>query len=221
MAVHTRVILLWIFLRSTSALSHNGVYKIVGIPGTGTQHLPESYVKTFARWQLTPSHGLVPATLEPLPLQHKQVRPSLNFLIKGGTPAYIMAGLQISTTGQQVLAQQWTTFRTAVEPNFRLVVYQGNADGADERILLVDSQRLRSMVEQLGMALSMANTTAVIADAFHVVSMPLDWIPVEKDDTVTCVLTAENDAREVFTLDQDLVEMTATSLLIVGPNMGN
>jgi len=209
-----------------------------------------------------------------------RIRPALDVLVKGGVPSYVMAGLQCSTFGGNeqgdatepesspaaptettqegaavpalllLLAEQWTTFATAVEPNFRLAVYRGIADGADARLAFVDSSTVRGTVERLGVLLSESGdrkgkggdsdglseieNSAVLSDGFHIVSVPLaeEWISVVEEeeeeeeeeegggngsggDILTCFLTAEADIRELFTLDESLVEMTATSFLKV------
>jgi hypothetical protein len=74
-----------------------------------------------------------------------QARPALEFLIKSGIPTYVMAGLQLqhqsSSSDNNIsnnniksipLARQWTTFGYAVEPNFRIEVFQ-HADDDDIR----------------------------------------------------------------------------------------
>jgi hypothetical protein len=61
-----------------------------------------------------------------------------------------------------------------------------------------------------------------LSQGFHIISVPIlpDWIPISTEnggaeDLLTCVLTAEADPREIFTLDEGLLEMTATSFLQV------
>jgi hypothetical protein len=132
---------------------------------------------------------------------------------------YAFAGLEVHGADQPKLAHQWITFGTSVEPNFRMVVFKGPEDGTDDRLALVTPDQVRDALERLGNAMSRSGSVDLTM-GFHVVSVPLlrDWLSVESSDqdekqVVTCVLTAERDPREVFTLSDDLIEMTATSLL--------
>jgi hypothetical protein len=214
-----------------STVSALGSIKIVGISGTGTQLLPKSYVQSFHRWQLDGEGNLSKrqkketgdlSTVSSASL----IRPTLDFLVKDGVPVYVMAGLEIrenvdSPTSYPVLAQQWTTFGMAVEPNFRVSVYAGSADGTDDCIANVGSEEIKIVVERLGFLLSQS-TTADLTEGFHILSVPVtsDWILLsttgdEEAEIITCLATAEPDARELLTMDPDLVEMTVTSVLQV------
>lgn len=254
----------------------SGGFKIVGLPGTGTQYFPESYVPNLQRWRLiqtstrttptptttSPNHDEYPeeeaATHrleawttctandeeeEEVSRKNQEneaststtgivlVKPTMDFLIKSGQPSYVMAGLEVSTMDSPLLAQQWVSFATSVEPNFRLLLFQGASDGTDDRLAVVHAQDIRLAVERLGRVLSQSDD-ADLFQGFHIVSVPLveDWIPLsvldlsqpegqDRDNiVVSCMLTAEPDAREIFTLDEYLVEMTATSLLQVRLN---
>jgi hypothetical protein len=251
-------------------------YRIVGIPGSGTQLIPHSYVTNFRRWKLSKSSKFknnqdetrirqitttsvliqdnYPLNQQKLLVSNHgnvQIRPTLHFLMKSGIPAYVMAGIQIRDFDSEVvvnidgdvdyttattpteptlpntlllLAQQWTSFAMLVEPKMRMVVYYGPADGTDERLLIADSETVRGQVEQFGMILSQNDDTASsleLASGFHLITFLLkdEWTKIFVQDatnlTLTCVLTGEADAREVFTLDKHLIEMTATSLLQV------
>lgn len=231
-------------------------YKIVGIPGSGTQSIPHSYVENFSKWKLssqqsfkysmTQSDNKLTKDNYP-PNQQKlivsdsntvEIRPTIHFLLKGGIPAYSMSGIQMrasssDTTDDQtpimllLLAQQWTTFQMLVEPMMRIVLYVGPGDGTDERLLLLDNNVIREQIEKIGVILSRSNVDDEFASSgFHLISFVLtnEWVKVlsnennEPELTITCVLTGEADAREVFTLEKDLIEMTAASLLQIRLN---
>jgi hypothetical protein len=148
-----------------------------------------------------------------------EVRPTVDFLIKGGIPAYFMVGLEAKKVEVvcPLLAQQWTTFGMAVEPNMRLLVYVGAGDGTDERLAHFGRDSVQEVLERLGVLLS-DTATDDFATGFHIVSLPIsnDWITLSsahQHDSLTCFATAEPDARELFTIDDNLLEMTATSML--------
>jgi hypothetical protein len=151
-----------------------------------------------------------------------KVRPTIDFLIKAGLPTYVFAGLEVHRVDETVLAHQWVTFSTAVEPKFRLLVFRGPGDGTDDCLALFSPNEIQSSIERLGLALSQAGTND-LSLGFHMVSVPLlpDWIHIpyyesrSRKDFLTCVLTAEAEPREVFTVDESLLEMTLTSFLQV------
>jgi len=209
-------------LLPTRALSQAKVFRIVGVAGTGTQALPESYVHSLQRWTWEESGLIRQQDTGEGSLQGSsfKVRPKLEFLIKGGVPTYVMVGLDIQDdkeTPPRLTAQQWTTFEMSMFPNFRVVVYAGEGDGTDLRLLLADSEQIKEALEQLGLLLS-GQEADELSQGFHLVSLPLhEWTEIEADETttLTCYATAEPDARELFTLDDDLVEMTASSILQV------
>lgn len=213
------------------------VFRVVGVPG-GTQFLPAAYVNTFRRWQIDPdSSKLAPIegscftdSTSVNGEDNISVQPTLNFLIKGGAPAYVLAGLLAATptnNNEQVLlaasntnhlAQQWTTFAMAAEPKFRIELFLGPGDGTDDRVGVVPAQTVNEVVERLGMALSQTNTQE-FASGFHLVTIPVK-MDMNKNEAqqsdasmLTCVATAEPDARELLTLDESMLEMTATSML--------
>lgn len=92
----------------------------------------------------------------PADLETIQVRPTVEFMLKSGMPAYVLAGLEVRVPSKvskdgrqwknfgmnsQPLASQWTSFNIAVETGFRVETYIGkvllenkskNADGEDE-----------------------------------------------------------------------------------------
>jgi hypothetical protein len=228
------------------------IYRITGIPGGGTQSIPHSYVKNFARWRFTDQCIQDPSIINPIssnlirdddpPNDRKlllstttrtiRVRPTMHFLVKGGIISYAMAGVQMMSdvdegTIHLLLAQQWTSFVMMTEPRMRMTLYLGPADGTDERLLIVNNNKVRQQIEKIGLMMSLYqndeynDNTYDMTSGFHLVSnvMHDDWIDVilpeteNKSLSVTCVLTGEGDAREVFTLDKDLIELTATSFL--------
>lgn len=216
-------------------------FRIVGMAGTGTQLLPENYVRSFARW-----------TVEEQDLQQQQqqqiaslsshasatrntrsIRPTLDVLVKAGTPAYVMAGLQVATMqdgssssiSSTHLAQQWTTFASAADRNFRIVIYKGAGDGTDERVLLIGNDRIRNILENLACILSRPDATR-FAEGFHILSFPAttEWIELDTsiDGVLSCMATAESDSRELLSLNKDLLELTITSILQIPlPDLGN
>lgn len=149
------------------------------------------------------------------------IRPTIEFLVKSGTPTYAFAGLEVYGAEEPKFAQQWITFETPVEPDFRMFVFKGPGDGTDDRLALITPDQVRDALERLANSLSQSGSVD-LSMGFHVVSVPLlrDWLSLSvgsndenEEQVVTCVLTAERDPREVFTLPDDLIEMTATSLL--------
>jgi hypothetical protein len=211
---------------SSAFAPSTGSFTIVGGAG-GVQYLPTSYASSFSFWtledqQVVKTQGQASCDAQAPQETQSRIRPTLDILIKGGIPSYIMAGLQTNTgpaNSRQPnrLAQQWTTFNSlSVEPNVRLNVYRGASDGADERILRISTEKITETIEMLGMMLSDTDSDTM-STGFHVLSFPLDeWTTIDKTDPsaiITCVLTAEPDARELFTLEPSLIEMTATSFL--------
>jgi hypothetical protein len=282
------MLLLLFFTNGVAALSLSSSLssscKIVGTPGGTTQYLPTSYIQTFGRWmvvnhQLTPL--LPPSTVSAVPSPAAAtavvvaVQAKLDILVKSGTPTYVMAGLQVQqqhlqhSTSRPVYsippwtAHQWVTFGSVVEPDFRVILFQGHNEIDDEpKILAVAStDDIRVALEDLGLALQEQS----LEQGFHIVSLPLkmtktsrdvvmdnsqsiddyenrsnpadddadststctddsnskklDWIPLNHDITatsiLTCLATAEVNARELLSLDPTLLEMTVTSILQV------
>lgn len=192
-------------------------YRIVGGQG-GTQLLPETYGKLIQRWQLEGNQLLRTSGVDDSMSSTREissVRPTVDILVKSGSIAYVMAGLQVKRGIEEtisLLAQQWIPFEYAINPAFRLVLFQGEANGEDERLFLAGHQEVQAQLEQLMAATSSAD----LSTGFHAVSLVIsnDWIPVSPDAKIlTCVGTVEQDPREVFTLSDDLLEMTATTLL--------
>jgi hypothetical protein len=210
-----------------TALAHNSI-KIVGIPGgAGTQLLPESYVRSFNRWNLD-DDGNLSKRQEKCDVagisSSSLIRPTLDFLIKGGVPVYVMAGLEVrenldDPTSRPLLAHQWTTFAMAVEPNFRFSVFAGPGDGTDDQLAEAGNEAVKEILERLGFLLSQSTSADDFTDGFHILSIPAgsEWIKLPSDqfETLTCVSTAELQSRELLTLDEDLIEMTASSVLQV------
>uniref|UniRef100_A0A7R9W4N0 Uncharacterized protein n=1 Tax=Pseudictyota dubia TaxID=2749911 RepID=A0A7R9W4N0_9STRA len=211
----------------------------------------------------------------PSDLDAVQVRPALDVLLKGGTPNYALAGLNVrvprkaSSDGKswrnyglnsQPLASQWTAFGISVEGSFRVECFVGrdsendeiaddirkNSDNSQERKLrwkrlfpgslgsfddtpsahaMFGTERMKKVIEVLGIFLSGIDSDSPLSDGFHVVSFPLatDWINLPKVEDgegkpgykITCVATAEPDAKALLEMDRSLLEMTATSLLEV------
>jgi hypothetical protein len=219
--------LCWLAAPQATALAHNSI-KIVGIPGgAGTQLLPESYVRSFDRWNLD-DDGNLSKRQEKCDVagisSSSLIRPTLDFLIKGGVPVYVMAGLEVrenldDPTSRPLLAHQWTTFAMAVEPNFRFSVFAGPGDGTDDQLAHAGNEAVKEILERLGFLLSQSTSADDFTDGFHILSIPAgsEWIKLPSDqfETLTCVSTAEPDARELLTLDEDLIEMTASSVLQV------
>ena len=219
----------------------NGFYKIVGVSGTGTQNLPESYVRSsFQRWTASTPSSSSDGKIEPSVIEGSlvesvirgttastasiQVRPTLDFVVQSGRPTYSMAGLQIildenKVVVSQKIAYQWTTFDATVFPNFRVLLYAGQSDGTDERLSFAGETNVKEALEKLGRILSKPDTMTSFESGFHILSIPLldSWTELDLSKTtpyfITCVATAEPDARELFTLDESLVEMTASSVL--------
>ena len=75
-------------------------------------------------------------------------------------------------------------------------------------------------MELFGLATSELTNDSGLLEGFNIVSIPLPvpWSNVPRPPsggwyTVACMATAEPDAQELLTLDSDLLEMTASSLL--------
>lgn len=234
------------------------VVQIVGLPGGGTQSLPTTYVQNhIRRWQLNPEDGTLGEDVcqeSDVNLQTEwtptlQYRPVLEFLIKGGVPSYVMAGLQLrdlemtnQPTTARPLARQWTTIQFAVEPNFRIELFQYQHQLSDDQNqrssigqivawTLGDQQPAKLVqraMELFGLMTSELKNDSGLLEGFNIVSipLPLPWSDVPRPTTggcytVACMATAEPDAQELLTLDPDLLEMTASSVLemtILAPN---
>lgn len=292
------MLLLLFFTNGVAALSlsssSSSSCKIVGTPGGTTQYLPTSYIQTFGRWMVV-NHQLTPL-LPPSTVSAAAAVPSLtattavlvavqatlDILVKSGTPTYVMAGLQVQeqhlqhSTSRPLYsippwtAHQWVTFGSVVEPDFRVILFQGHNEIDDEpKILAVAStDDIRDALEDLGLALQEQQEQQQehsLEQGFHIVSLPLkmtktsrdvvmdnsqsiddyenrsnpadddadststctddsnskklDWIPLNHGMTttsiLTCLATAEVNARELLSLDPTLLEMTVTSILQV------
>jgi hypothetical protein len=218
-------------LSAASSLSVN----IVGIPGGVTQSLPISYVQSFQRW--TVEDGQVLSRVCDCKVSEIEwndeceIRPTLDVLIKSGLPSYVMAGLQVRSNNQDLcpLARQWTTFAFAVEPSFRLETFVSSSNDDDYSVdshkgLLVANdgnhvEQMKTAMELFGIVLSRTGEGSPLSEGFHIVSIPLesDWTKLPSPDngpyTVTCLATAEPEAKELLDMDPGLVEMTASSVL--------
>lgn len=136
----------------------------------------------------------------------------------------------------QPLARQWTTFGFAVEPNFRVETFLGRGSSSEpdwEYLSTFDaipkeksnnsgsSKCMRNAIETLGIFLSGLDETSPLSQGFHVLSIPVDkgWIDLPALDqepyALVSLATAEPDAKELLTMDSDIVTMTATSILAV------
>lgn len=204
---------------------------IVGIPGGGTQSLPITYVQSFQRWTVQDRQILSRACDTKISEiewnDGIRIRPTLDVLVKSGAPSYVMAGLQIKGNDQDVcpLARQWTTFSFAVEPTFRLETFISNNNDNDEHsheALLVNDnpvEQMKAAMELFGIVLSQIGEGSPLSEGFHILSIPLetDWSALPSPEngsyTLTCLATAEPEALELLTMDPDLVEMTASSVL--------
>lgn len=211
-----------------------GYVNIVGLPGGRTQSLPTDYINNFQRWQVDMDARLVEhpcAVSMDLPIvgNNLQVRPTLDILLKGGAPAYVMAGLNIrgkDGSNYCPLARQWTAFSFVVEPAFRLETFVGHDKGFESLPLLVDingSRDIEKTTESFGILLSQLDETSPLSSGFHIVSLPLTYqwadLPMPAkyggEYNITCFATAEPDAKELLNMDDDLIEMTASSVLEV------
>jgi len=185
--------------------------RIVGITGSGTQYLPSSYVQNFPRW--TPTTEACDASSEEM-----KIRATADFLVKDGVPTYFMVGLQVMQKKvTHELAQQWTAFGISAEPGMRIEVFAGPGDGSDELVIKCPNEVVRKSLETLGNWMS-TEMSEEMTNGFHIISLPLseEWHAVkDKGDSsaITCFATAEPDARELFSLDESLIEMTASSTL--------
>lgn len=207
--------------------------------------MPASYVKSLSFWQIVESSGqLVAISKEECAAEQEtaaavsiSVQPTINFLLKNGIPSYLFVGLwvdngQTETESKQItletnyLAQQWTTFEIAADPNFRIELFMGQGDGSDDRRLgMVDSKRVNQAVEQLGKTLA---TTEIddLAQGFHIVTIPLKMDILEDLDMArgkggtmmfTCLASAVAipDTVQLLRIEDSLLEKTSTSQLQV------
>jgi hypothetical protein len=230
--MHYLAILLLLAFSVDDAWAQGGGFRIVGIPGAGTQFLPESHVSTFGRFhveksQLVP-HACQSGGYSPF-VPGSIIRPTLDILVKNGLLSYVMVGVEEKDNPAcPPLAQQWTTFELVMEPNFRVEVFWGARDGKDEKIMQVETIHIQALLQDFGMILAESSQAASsISKGFHIISIPLadNWTQVGDYDVVdanngdakimTFLATAEPDARELLTLDSSLVEMTASSVMQV------
>lgn len=221
---------------TVSALSAPGsppvAFRIVGDFRTGTQYLPTSYALRFVRWELTRDNHLIRSgdqAVLPISSSDIRIRPTVDFVLKGGVPAYFMAGLQTVFSSlsneaplySSTIAQQWLAFDMIVEPNMRLLVFHGEGDGTDKRLARFGPDDVNLALQRLGVTLSMeSGRSDHLNQGFHIVSIPMndEWTTVNKgeesrSETITCMATAEPEPRELFSLDDSLLEITATSVL--------
>lgn len=227
----SRFFLLSLVMLMVTAINPN-VVTIVGLPGGQTQSLPTSYVQSFPRWVVTADGELLRAEqrksfslVARIPSVGLQLRPTLDVLLKNGVPTYVMVGIEIFQylrNGDAIilreypLARQWTTFQFTVEPNFRVELLL-NGKQADSKYDGGSSvKQFQNALQRFGVVLSSMDDN--VMDDIHIVSMPLyqDWTHIldsSMPTTVTCLATAEPDAETVATLDEGLLQMTASSIL--------
>lgn len=234
----TLLIIVMMLLVTASSLSttaqNTHIVNIVGLPGGQTQSLPTKYVHSFSRWQVIDDDGLIEegatgASGTSLTLQWAkgiQMRPTLDILFKNGIPSYVMAGMQVfldSTIIASPIAQQWTTFDFAGEPNFRIEAFQQEGeDIAEWSFGKEPSKYYKEALQMFGFVSSTLNEeTESIMSGFNILTIPLrvPWTEIPKPKgasyLVSCLATAEPDAETLLTLDQDLREMTASSILTI------
>ena len=250
-------------LSNTASTGHpSHIVNIVGLPGGQTQSLPTSYAQTFGKWQITEDNELVerPCQEAILGAQIKwtsnlQARPAVEFMIRNGVPTYVMAGIQlrkvvgegqdkrIVEVGPCPMARQWTTFSLAVEPQFRVEVFEQerentvapNGEGSDETSSSTTTEtfgsptawsfgedasvQMQEAMQQMAVVTSQVEEGSALLGGFHIISVPLQiqWadVPEPRGESyrVSCLATAEPDAAELLTLEDYLVEMTASAIL--------
>ena len=161
---------------------------IVGMPGGGTQSLPIKYVQSFQRWVVQDRQVLsrvCNTTISEIEWSDDiKIRPTLDVLIKSGAPSYVMTGLQIRRSNQDLcpLARQWTTFSFAVEPTFRVETFLSNNNNDEishEALVLNDNpvEQMKQAMELFGIVLSQIGEGSPLSEGFHIMSIPLktDW----------------------------------------------
>lgn len=215
------------------------VVTIVGLPDGQTQSLPTSYVQSFPRWVVGVDGELMRAEQREsfnlaarIPSVGLQLRPTLDVLLKNGVPTYVMVGIEIFQDlkngdannlilREYPLARQWTTFQFTVEPNFRVELLLNGK--TDSKYVTAGSsvKQFQNALQRFGVVLSSSMNDDKVMDGIHIVSLPLmnkdSWTRIDDSSsmptTVTCLATAEPDAETVATLDEGLLEMTASSIL--------
>jgi len=134
----------------------------------------------------------------------------------------------------QPLARQWTTFGFAVEPEFRVETFLGSILQNDDNNVddnegkakwtALKSSTADDMKQTLGSFaefLSSVDEDSPLSSGFHVISIPTvpEWSDLPQKSSspfaLVALATAEPDAKELLTMDSDLVAMTATSILAV------
>lgn len=204
---------------------------IVGITGGQTQSLPIGYVQGFSRWKIDDYDNVIRddcqiSEVSPtLPWRPSlKIRPALEILVRNGVPSYIMAGCQLQDgemTRIYPLARQWTTFEFAVEPNFRIEVYEesGSSDTVEWKFGDNPAGQMQEALNLFGIVSSSIDDDSELLSGFHILSLPfeVDWTdvpePTEESYKVVCVATAEPDGGELLEIDSGLQEMTASSIL--------
>jgi hypothetical protein len=153
------------------------------------------------------------------------VQATLDILVKSGTPTHVMAGLQVIQPRPAVAAystsssshhysappwtaQQWITFGSVVEPDFRVVfiLSPGNGTDDDEKqpnepiiLAVASTDDIRVALENLGQALqqppscsdddttttksssSSSSPLSSLEQGFHIVSLPLKMTMTSRD----------------------------------------
>lgn len=139
----------------------------------------------------------------------------------------------------QPMARQWTTFGFAVELGFRVEIFLGEGDNLEDpqwqklgtTNAVQDVELTQKAVEQIGIFLSELDEDSPLSRGFHVVSIPTstEWVDlpqlpvVETKETelenpgyaLISLATAEPSSTELLALDNDLVAMSATSVMSV------
>ena len=236
-AIALRVLLTIVLVAALSSSSSH-IVNIVGLSGGQIQSLPTGYVQSFPRWQVDDDNRLqkfecggVVTDLDVEWSDMLQARPSVEFLFKGGIPTYVMAGVQFrhrDSPNESVngavrscpLARQWTTFAFAAEPNFRIELFEQEGSAVTAWRFGEDpAQQMQDALQVLGITASQLDEQSPLSEGFHIVSLPLqiEWADVPEPRgsgyKVSCLATAEPEASELLSIDQSLVEMTASSVL--------
>jgi hypothetical protein len=154
-----------------------------------------------------------------------QVRPAVEFLIKGGVPTYVLAALQFrdadgSPPKTCPLARQWTTFSFAAEPQFRVEVFEQQHDGTAVEWKFGNNPAadMQEALQLFGIVTSQLEQDSPLLEGFNILSVPLaaQWAavpePLHESYEVSCLATAEPNAEELLKLQLDLLEITASSL---------
>jgi len=141
----------------------------------------------------------------------------------------------------QPIARQWTTLEIAMEKLFHMegfIIYNENGDDSDDdqkHDTLFPSLNVQDVMQRVAIFSAELDSLSPLAEGFHIASFPMmeNWTDLpsstgsknkeegkDEDETeiiykIVCMATSEPFANKLLDMDEDLLTMSATSVLEV------